>query len=133
MILKNFIKRLFYNRKERPLSKEELKYIDTDIKTVQFLRENLDYNGYMLNLSTDGHLTPEDRRLLNACIWMVSFESTVGEAAEKFGYSYSKLYRAIHNKCSELSTDLYNSVCKQLKENRLKHIKVGQNNENEKK
>lgn len=77
---------------------------------------NLYYKGYKLNNNYDS-LNEEEKKVLFACVWMVSYGATIRETGENCGYSTTTLWRRIHNSCKGLSTELYKDVCKQMKKN----------------
>lgn len=63
------------------------------------------------------YLNEEEIHVLYACSWMVENRATIRETALNCNYSYTTLWRRIHNDCKLLSNELYGCVLKQIKLN----------------
>lgn len=74
------------------------------------------YNGYKLTKDWFD-MDIEEQRVIMACSFYVKNESTIRETAKIFEYCYITLWRRMHNKCAELSPELYEDVKKQIKIN----------------
>lgn len=79
------------------------------------------YEGYEIDCKGFYLLDYKERKVLDACIWMVDNRATIRETARNCGYSPSTLWRRIHKECRYLSTELYDRVCHQIKENKSKY------------
>ena len=76
-----------------------------------------EYDGYELTKNWYD-MTVEENSVITACVFYVKNKSTIRVTAEKFLYSYTTLWRRMHNECAELSPDLYEDVKKQIKINK---------------
>lgn len=78
----------------------------------------LHFEGYQISdeyAYTD--LSTEELHVLFACCWMVDNRSTIRETALNCDYSYTTLWRRIHNECKKISPELYRLVILQMKYN----------------
>lgn len=62
-------------------------------------------------------MTEDEKTVVMACVSYAKHESTIRITAKLFGYSYTTLWRRMHNECAELSPDLYEDVKKRIKIN----------------
>lgn len=63
------------------------------------------------------NLTGKERRVIEACMWMVENEATIQKTAEHFNYATTTFWRRIHKECRILRPDLYEQVCQQMEVN----------------
>lgn len=73
------------------------------------------YNNYLLDDVTVFDLTDDDKKLLDACIWMVDNNATFRVAAENCDYTRSTLCRHVHQRLPLLSCGLYRVLVDQLR------------------
>lgn len=74
------------------------------------------YNGYAIS-DEYTTLTEDEMYILDACCWLVNYESTIRKTAKMFDFSTTTLWRRIHSKCRDLSPELYECVCRQFQIN----------------
>lgn len=77
------------------------------------------YEGYEITVPKY-ELNKEETHVLEACVWLVDNRTTIRQTAINMEYSPTTFWRRIHNRCKELSPELYKVVCRQLKENHLR-------------
>lgn len=79
---------------------------------------NDDINYYMGYLLDDGlcnfELTDDDRKLLDACIWMIDNKASIRCTAANQCMNKSTLHKHIHTKLNKLSYELYTYVIRVL-------------------
>lgn len=77
------------------------------------------YSGYTI---TKSYYELSDREIetLEMCIIIVQNKETLRIVARYFNVSWSTIHKRIHKICKELSPELYQAVCHQLKENHLR-------------
>lgn len=77
------------------------------------------YNGYLLYDMTVFDLTEYQKRLMDACAWMIDNHSTIRKTAANFEYSKSTLHRQIHQILPMVSCEMYQVIVRLLLEGKI--------------
>lgn len=77
------------------------------------------YNGYLLDNITIYDMCNRDKKLMDACAWMIDNHTSIRKTAENFDYSRSTFHRHIHQFLPTLSSEMYTAVLRLLLEGKI--------------
>lgn len=77
------------------------------------------YNGYLLDDMTVFDLTGHQKRLMDACAWMIDNHASIRKTAANFEYPKSTFHRHIHQILPMVSSEMYQVIVRLLLEGKL--------------